>query len=60
MLGWLKRFCEQTLRKGFEKFLESTHDECYDNNATKFLTMYFLPVVYTGKNNIGDTGIIWA
>ena len=38
------------LRAGSEKILRNswkrTHDECYDNNVTKFLTVYFLPVVY--------------
>ena len=48
------------LRAGSEKILRNswkrTHDECYDNNVTKFLTVYFLPVyIYI---YIGDAGII--
>ena len=48
------------LRAGSEKILRNswkrTHDECYDNNVTKFLTLYFLPVVYT----LVVYGLIWS
>ena len=40
LLASLAKCSEKILRNSWKR----THDECYDNNVTKFLTLSFLPV----------------
>ena len=51
LIASLAKCPEKILRNSWKR----THDECYDNNVTKFLALYFLPVVYTC-----DIGIVWV